>query len=140
MDMDDPMADMGGLRAVWNNDILVVINTMDDPIDASSLRLASAQGEIVPENWVMTMPEGEDTPYTLDAVPPGGCLLAYLADTEPEIPETVDCNVVAGEFTLTNPGDIVWDVSQGGFDAFLNGVMSAECSIDRTSCNLGAPN
>ena len=124
------------VRAIWDQDILVLINTSTEDIDLTGLSFASANGEILPENWVMNTFGENNLSYSLAAFEPGSCLLAYLSGTSPAVPETVDCSRVAGEFTLTNAADIVWDAAQGGFQAVLGGSIAAECDITGSRCDI----
>ena len=108
-------ADIAGIRAVWNQEIFVLINTSSEDVNVSNLGFASANGEILPENWVMDTVGDNNIPYSLAEFEPGSCLLAFLSGTAPDLPATVSCTRVVGEFTVTNFGDIVWDVTQRGF-------------------------
>jgi len=139
---EDDMTDMGddgtqSVRAVWNTDILVIVNTSADEADLSGLSLTSSAGQILPENWVMNPSNDSNVPYALTDVAPGSCLIAYLsADEQPELPENVTCTETEGAFTMTNANDIVWDASQGGFSAVIGGATVAECDIAGNSCDI----
>lgn len=129
----------GEIRAVWNTDILVLINVSDEGVNVSDLSLESDDGEVRASDFVMEL-DDDGVSYSLADVRPGSCLLVYLASTEPDIPETVTCTRVIGEFTPENFGDIVWEISQGGFTPVRSEVdddMDAEpCDINRTSCDI----
>ena len=77
-----------------------------------------------------------NVPYSLAEFEPGSCLLAHLSGTDPDLPENVDCSRVAGQFTLTNAQDIVWDVTQGGFNASVAGEAVAQCDITGNRCDI----
>lgn len=124
------------VRAIWNTDILVVINTDSEHVDLSDLSFSSSNGEIMPENWIMNT-DDNNVPYSLTDVAPGSCLIAYLsADEQPELPDNVTCTRIDGAFTMINITDMVWDVSQGGFTAAVGGATVAECDITRTHCDI----
>lgn len=123
------------VRAIWNTDILVIVNTSGEDADLSGLSLSSPDGEILPENWVMNT-DDSNLSYSLEDVAPGSCLVAYLsADEQPELPENVTCTLTEGSFTMTNINDMVWDASQGGFSAVAGGA-TAECDITGSSCDI----
>lgn len=125
------------VRAVWNADILVVINTSDADVNISDLSFSNSQGDILSENWVMNTYSDSNLPYSLEDVASGSCLIAYLsADEQPELPENADCTRTEGVFTMLNINDRVWDASQGGFTALVDGVTVAECDINRTRCDI----
>ena len=105
-------SDTAEIRAIWNQEVFVLINTSSKDVNVSTLSFSSANGEILPENWVMDTYGDNNLPYSLAEFTPGSCLLAYLSGTSPDLPENVECSRVAGEFTLTNAGDIVWDVTR----------------------------
>jgi len=134
MEMDDMSA--GGVRAVWNTDILVIINTGEEAVNLTDLNLSSSAGEILPENWAMNTFGVNNLQYSLEDVAPGSCLISYLsADEQPELPTNITCTRTEGLFTATNINDIVWDVSQGGFSATVAGA-STTCDINRTTCDI----
>ena len=125
----------GEIRAVWNQEIFVLINISDDGVNASNLALVSEDGEVEATDFVMEL-DDDDVSYSLADIRPGSCLLVYLAGTTPEVPETVTCTRVIGEFTPENITDIVWDISQGGFTPFVDEEEGDPCSINRTSCDI----
>lgn len=133
-------------RALWNNDILVVINVSKYGADFTGLILQGANGgAISAENWVMQIPEGSDTAFDLNNLRPGACLVTYLStagttDAAPELPENVICDEVAGVFTFENPADQVWSLEQNGFTPIVDGVSSEPCSIEGTTCDFTVPN
>jgi len=126
------------IRAVWNLDTLILINVSEVGADLSGLTLQSENGEITPENWVMFVDEETTLSYPLTDLRPGDCLQVYLSGGEANPPETVDCTRVVGEFTPTTFDDIVWEVTQGGFSAIVNGSETA-CDINNTSCTFNVP-
>ncbi len=132
-DTDDGMQ---AIRAVWNTDILVIVNTSSEDADLSNLSFSSANGEIMAEDWIMST--GDDTlSYSLADVAPGSCLVAYLnADEQPDLPENVTCTRTEGVFALENINDLVWDVAQGGFSGTMGGMTVAECDITGNSCTI----
>lgn len=138
----DDMMDGGeegapSVRAIWNADILVIVNNSGADADLSDLSLTSANGAILPENWVMNPSEDSNVPYSLEDVAAGSCLIAYLsADEEPELPENTACTRTEGMFTMININDMVWDVTQGGFSATMGGATVAECAMDSTTCDI----
>lgn len=140
--MSEDAMDMGeegaqSVRAVWNADIMVVINTSGEDADLSGLSFSSSAGEIMPENWVMNASDDSNVPYSLEDVSPGSCLIAYLsADEQPELPENVTCTRTEGAFTMMNINDMVWDASQGGFSVAVDGATVAECDITGNSCDI----
>jgi hypothetical protein len=127
------------VRAIWNTEILVVINVGDDGADLSGLTFESANGAITAEDWVMNVDEMTTFAYPLTDVRPGDCLVAYFTGTDPELPAQVTCTREIGVFTPTTFDDLVWDVSQGGFTAVIEGGETVECDINRTSCDIDAP-
>lgn len=128
------------IRAVWNSDTLVLINNAAFGVDLSSLSLVSDEGAVLPENWVLFEDEEADGAFfTLDDVRPGSCLLVYLAETEPVLPEEVDCTRTIAEFTPLNVQDIVWDPTQGGFVPVVDGEAGADCDVTGTSCDFTVP-
>jgi len=135
---DDAEGGDATVRAVWNLDTLVLINVSEVGADLSGLTLQSENGEIAPEQWVMFVDEETTLSYPLTDLRPGDCLQVYLSGTEANPPETVDCTRVVGEFTPTTFDDIVWEVTQGGFSAIVNGAETA-CDITTTSCEFTVP-
>lgn len=138
---DDEMESMEmtpSVRAVWNTDIMVVVNTSGEEADLSGLSFTSSLGTIAPENWVMgTNSADNNLSYSLSDVAPGACLVAYLsADEQPELPENVTCTETEGMFTMTNINDMVWDASHGGFSATMGGATVADCDINASSCEI----
>lgn len=125
------------VRAVWTQDILVLINISNDPADLSDLTLTSARGEIAPDDWVMGVDPETTLSYSLRSVLPGGCLIVYFAgNARPDIPASVECRAVVGEFTPTTFGDLVWDITQGGFTS-STGVT---CDVTSgSSCEFVVP-
>jgi hypothetical protein len=134
-DEDEEPTGEGEIRAVWNQEILVLINISDDGVNASNLSLVSENGEIQATDFVMEL-DDDDVSYSLADVRPGSCLLVYLAGTAPTVPDTVVCTRVIGEFTPENITDIVWDISQGGFTPVVDEEEGEDCSINRTSCDI----
>lgn len=121
--------------AVWNTDIMVIVNTSGEDADLSDLSFSSSQGEILSENWVMNTTDN-NLSYSLQDVAPGSCLVAYLsADEQPDLPDNVTCTRTEAAFPMININDMVWDVSQGGFSAAVGGATVA-CDINRTSCDI----
>jgi len=134
--MDDDEAQ--SIRAIWNTDIFVVVNTSEVAVDVANLSFASSQGQILPENWSLNTFGANNLLYSLEDFAPGSCLIAYLsADEQPTLPDNVTCTRTEGVFTMTNISDVVWDVSQGGFSALMSGVVTTECDINRTRCDIG---
>lgn len=136
-DSSDEMSDSGiqAIRAVWNSDILVIVNTSSEPVNLSDLSFSSSNGEILPENWVMNTDEN-NLSYSLEDVAPGSCLVAYLStDEQPALPENVTCTLTEGAFTMENINDMVSDVSQGGFSVTVGGVATT-CDITGSSCTI----
>lgn len=135
------------VRAIWNNDILVIINTSDFGADLSGLILnGSTGGAIEPRNWVMAINPDTTASYTLRNMRPGSCLVAYLSvqatDNEaPDLPEGVECTRFAGEFTPINLDDLVWTLDAGGFTPDVDGVQGDACDIvNATTCDITVPN
>jgi hypothetical protein len=135
------------VRAIWNNDILVIINTSDYGADLSDLILnGSTGGAIEPRNWVMGINPDTTASYTLRNMRPGSCLVSYLSvqateDEAPDLPEGVDCTRIAGEFTAVNLDDLVWTLDAGGFTPSVDGVQGTACEIvDTTTCDITVPN
>lgn len=126
------------VRALWNGEIFVVLNNSDEAVDLTGLSFSSANGEITPDNWVMSVNDETGLPYGLNDVAPGSCLAAYFVEQpeRPALPGDVSCTRFIGEFTPTSYGDLVWDVSQGGFSAAVDGITVSECSIESTSCDI----
>lgn len=124
------------IRAIWTIDTLVLINTSGDGVDLSSLTLATAAGQIAPENWILNT-DDSGVSYSLTNVRPGSCLVAYLAGNEPRIPESVTCSRVIAEAPLINLGDLVWDVTAGGFTPTVAGTAGSLCDVlSGTSCEI----
>lgn len=134
---EDAPTGEGEIRAIWNPEILVLINVSDEGVNVSDLSLVSEDGEIHASDFVMEL-DDDDMLYSLADVRPGSCLLVYLADTTPEIPETVSCTRVIGKFTPESVRDIVWAISQDGFIPTLGEAddEGEPCSINRTSCDI----
>ena len=139
----DEMVDMGedsapSVTAVWNTDILVIVNTSSEDADLSDLSFSSSAGEILPENWVMnTTDDDNNLSYSLEDVASGSCLVAYLsADEQPALPDNVTCTLIEAVFTMVNINDMVWDVVQGGFSADMGGMTVADCGITGNSCAI----
>jgi hypothetical protein len=135
------------VRAIWNNDILVLINVSGYGADLSTLALTGTNaGIILPENWVMQVPDGSTIPFDLSNVDPGGCLVTYLSventtDAAPELPENVSCDNIVALFTLVNPDDQVWSLEAGGFTPSINDEAGDACDIvDTTVCDITVPN
>jgi hypothetical protein len=130
--------DTAEVQIVWNQDILVVINTSDENVNVSSLNLVSANGAIMAGDWVMDTYSDSNLSYSLAEFAPGSCLIAYPSGggEQPELPETVECTQTVGMFTMTNYDDIVWDIAQGGFSAQVNGANTADCDINGTGCGV----
>lgn len=132
------------VRALWNNDILVLINVSDSGIDLSGLSLLGVEnnGAIFPENWVMAVDPATTASYTLSDVRPGSCLVAYLSvagtdDAAPALPEGIACDQIIGEFTPINLSDLVWTLESNGFIPTLNNVEGEVCEIvGSSSCDI----
>jgi hypothetical protein len=134
------------VRAIWNNEIFVVINVSAEGVDLSDLSFVAANGDgaILPENWIMSVNPDNSQPYSLSDVRPGSCLISYLSETAgsaaPALPSTVSCTRIIGEFPLSNPTDQVWSIEAGGFSPSVGGVSGDECDIvNRTSCDVALP-
>ncbi len=127
------------IRAIWSVETFVLINNSDDGVDVSGLSFVSRDGEITPDDWVLQLNTDTNEFYTLSDLRPGACLVAFFADFTGEIPETVSCSRVIGEFIITSFDDIVWGIPQGGFTAQINGTVIADCSINRTACEVDVP-
>ena len=65
------------IRAIWDRDILVLINTSTEDVNLSNLSFTSANGEILPENWVLDTFGENNLSYSLAQFEPGSCLLTY---------------------------------------------------------------
>lgn len=130
----------GVVRAIWTPDAMAIINISDVGVNLSTLSLESATGSIEPTDWVMLTDES-GVSYSLADVRPGSCLLIYLADSmETEPPAGANCTRVVAEFTPVNVTDIVWDVTQGGFNPFVDGSPGDVCSVSTgTSCDISVP-
>ena len=137
MEMTDMVPENVTLRAIWNQDIFVLINVSEFGADLSELTLSSELGTIGAEQWVLLEDPETTEAYTLADVRPGSCLISYTGGEEqPELPEDVECTLTIGEFTLENLDDIIWDVNAGGFTA----STGAECAVDgTTTCDITAP-
>jgi hypothetical protein len=132
------------VRALWNNDIFVIINVSGDGVDLSGLSLEGVDndGAILPENWVMAVDPVTTASYTLTDVRPGSCLVAYLSvagtdEVAPELPAGVACDQIIGEFTVTNLADLVWTLEANGFTPVVGGSEGEACDIiGRSSCDI----
>jgi len=130
--------DTAGLQVVWNQEILVVINTSSEDVNVSNLNLVSANGAIMAEDWVMDTYGDSNLSYSLAEFEPGSCLIAYPSggEEQPELPDNVECTATVGMFTMTNYDDIVWDITQGGFSAEVDGASVADCDANSNSCEV----
>jgi len=126
------------IRAIWNAEIFVVINNSDLDADVTDLTFQSALGSIRPDDWTLGS-DATGIPYTLTAMRPGDCLLAYFGGERPDIPDTVTCSQVIGEYGATTPNALVWSVMQGGFTPLVEAVPGEDCSIQRSSCDFDVP-
>ncbi len=132
------------VRAIWNPDILVLINVSGDGVDLTQLSLENAEGAVLPENWVIQT-DANGVSYDLSNVRPGSCLIGYLGvdgptTAQPELPAGVSCTRTVGIFTAANPVDIVWNLPAGGFVPVYAGTSLARCSVDNaTSCDIDLP-
>lgn len=131
--------DSADVKIIWTQEFLVVVNTSNDDVNLSTLDLMSANGAIMAADWVMDTYGDSNLSYSLAKVEPGACLLAYPSGQEeqPVLPENVECATIIGMFTMTNFNDIVWDITQGGFSADVEGVSVAECdTTNNSSCDM----
>ncbi len=125
------------VRAIWNNDVLVLINISGDGVDLSELALQGETGAILPENWVMAVDASTTLSYSLYNVRPGSCLIAYRSGAQPVAPETVSCTRTIGEFEVTNIDDIIWTPDRASFTPVLAGTAGAACDTrNRTACDI----
>lgn len=128
-----------GVRAIWNQDVFVVINISGGGVDLSELSFEGANGGILPENWVMAVDAATTESYSLTNVRPGSCLIAYRSGGTPTPPATVTCTRVIGEFEVTNLEDVIWTVDRGTFTPVLAGAEGAPCdTVNRTACDIQA--
>jgi len=127
------------VRAIWNPQILVLINISGDGVDVSELSLEGENGFIYPWDWVMEVNEDTTLSYTLTDMRPGSCLLVYPSGTEPEVPSTVDCTRIIGRFTPSNLSDVIWEISDQSFTPVLAGNPGTPCdTTNRTACDIVA--
>ncbi len=148
------------IRAIWTQQVLVLINTTGRGADLSTLRLESAEGAITPDDWTLDFSPDLGDFYTLNNLRPGSCLVAYMGTNRPELPNTITCTRIVGRYILRDAADKIWDAAHGGFTASLDGFSAIDndadesdsdeegtaqtepvtCSIQRTSCTLFALN
>ncbi|MCU0499936.1 MAG: hypothetical protein MUF87_21505 [Anaerolineae bacterium] len=127
------------VRAIWNQDVFVVINISDGGVDLSELSFEGANGAILAENWVMAVDPNTTESYSLTNVRPGSCLIAYRSGSTPTPPTTVTCTRTIGEFEVTNLDDVIWTVDRGTFTPVLAGAEGTSCdTVNRTACDVQA--
>lgn len=125
------------VRAVWNQEVLVLINISGDGVDVSALTLQGENGSVLPENWVMAVDEATTLPYMLTNMRPGSCLIAYRSGLTPTPPDTVTCTRIIGEFEVTNADDVIWTSDRVDFTPVLAGAEGAPCDTrNRTACDI----
>lgn len=128
------------IRAVWTEDIFVLLNNTDQGVDLSALTLESEMGSITPDDWAMEFSPDLEANFALADFRPGSCLLAYLDDGErPDLPQNVTCTRIAGRYLIIDMGNRLWDASQERFTPFVDNVPGTACPVDVSSCDLVVP-
>lgn len=137
-----PVAAQNGgteIRAIWSAETFVLLNNSDETVDVSRLRFVTDAGEITAGDWVMAIDPRTGDEFSLNEMLPGSCLVAYFVGGDGQIPDTVLCNRIIGQFIIESFDDIVWSIPQGGFTAEVDGETTAECTIMRTACEVVVP-
>lgn len=125
------------VRAVWDQNVLVLINISSDGVDVSELSLQGESGGIFPENWVLAVDPATTLPYTLTNVRPGSCLVAYRSGSTATPPAAVSCTRIIGEFEVTNLADVIWTSDHTDFTPVLAGAEGEACDTrNRTACDI----
>ncbi len=124
------------IRAIWDPNSFVLINTSEQGVNLTNLRLVSERGEIGPGDWTLLTDE-TGAYYSLTDVRPGSCLVVYVAGGVDQTPPGADCTRIVAFTRAQGVNTQVWDLAQGGFTPFVGDTQGAACSVtEGTSCDI----